>query len=139
MVYAGFGFFVAPGLVRSRVIAAASAYTGRPVSLGEVSTNSFTLSLTLRDLVLPDRNGERLFACDTLYVNFQASSLVRRAYTFAALRIAGPYLRTLVRADGTVNLQDVIPAADSGAGADSAPPIPVIIFRLGIARICASP
>jgi len=135
VLYGGFGFLIAPGLVRTRLVKTASASTHRRISLGKVSVNPFVLSVTLRDFVIADRNGERLFSCDTLYVNFQLSSVVRRAYTFAEVRLAAPYLRTLVRADGTVNLQDVIPqTAARDSNAPAARPIPVLLFHIDIAR-----
>src|SRR5262245_53872793 len=68
--YGVFGFFFAPGLLRVRLIEAASAATGSRVVLGRVSVNPFMLSLTLRNFLLPDKNGERIIAFDTLYLNF---------------------------------------------------------------------
>ncbi|MGH7495800.1 MAG: DUF748 domain-containing protein [bacterium] len=109
-LYALIGFFLLPRLLRSKLVETISAYTRRPVELGKVSTNPFALSLTLRDFTLTDRDDERLVAFEELYVNFEASSLFRGGYAFSSLRLLSPYLRFLNRADGSMNLQDVMPA-----------------------------
>ncbi len=133
LAYGVFGFFVAPGIVRDKLVENLSAYTGSKVTVGRVSVNPFMLSVTLRNFLLPDRQGERLFSFDTLYVNFQLSSVVRGALTFGDLRLVAPYLRTLVRADGSVNLQDVLPAdsAVDSAAADE-PPTPILAFHVAV-------
>ena len=131
--YGVFGFFIAPGIVRDQLIANASAITGSQVTVGRVSVNPFMLSVTIRNFLLPDRQGERLFSFDTLYLNFQLSTVVRGAWTFGDLRLVAPYARALVREDGSVNIQDVLPAdtAPATAGADE-PPTPLLAFRVAV-------
>ena len=130
-VYALLGFFALPKLVKSQLVEKVSQATGRPVTVGKVSTNPFALSLTIRDFVLPDRDGERLLAFGRLYVNFEVSSLWRWAYSFSELSLTAPYLRTLVRQDGSVNFEDAMPAEEPGAPASNEPPLPVLIELLG--------
>jgi Domain of Unknown Function (DUF748) len=113
ILYALFGFFALPRLLKPKLVEAISAYTGRPVALGEISTNPFALSATLRNLVLTDRNEERLLAFEALYINFEVSSLFRGGYAFSEIRLRTPYLRFLNRADGSSNFQDVMPATDT--------------------------
>ena len=131
--YGVFGFFVAPGIVRDQLIANASAITGSKVTVGRVSVNPFMLSVTIRNFLLPDRQGERLFSFDTLYLNFQLSTVVRGAWTFGDLRLVAPYARALVREDGSVNLKDVLPADTAPPTATSdEPPTPLLAFRVAV-------
>ena len=131
--YGVFGFFFAPGIVREQLIASVSAITGSKVTVGRVSVNPFMLSVTIRNFLLPDRQGERLFSFDTLYLNVQLSTVVRGALTFADLRLVAPYARALVREDGSMNLQDVLPAdtAPAAAAADE-PPTPLLAFHVAV-------
>jgi hypothetical protein len=117
ILYALFGFFALPRLLQPKLVEAISEYTGRPVTLGEISTNPFALSTTLRNFILTDRNEERLLAFDELYINFEASSLFRGGYAFSEIRLLSPYLRFLNRADGSSNFQDVMPAITDTATA----------------------
>lgn len=111
ILYAVFGFFMLPRWLHSEIGEAVSRYTGRAAALGKVSANPFALSVTLRDFTLADRNHERLLAFEELYINFEISSLWRGGYAFSGIRLLSPYLRFLNRADGSMNLQDVLPAA----------------------------
>lgn len=111
-LYALFGFFALPRLLKPKLVEAISEYTGRPVTLGKVSANPFALSATLRDFNLADRDEERLIAFDELYINFEVSSLFRGGYVFSEIRVSSPYLRFLNRADGSVNFEDIMPAED---------------------------
>lgn len=129
-LYAALGFFALPKLLKSKLIATIAEQTGRTPALGEVKTNPFALSATLRDFALPDRNGERLLAFDELYINFETSSLWHRAYTFSELRLVAPYVRALVRDDGSMNFQDVTPAQEAPADTTNEPLTPLIIEHL---------
>lgn len=111
-LYALFGFFALPRLLKPKLVEAISGYTGRPVTLGKVSANPFALSATLRDFNLADRDEERLIAFNKLYINFEVSSLFRGGYVFSEIRVSSPYLRFLNRADGSVNFEDIMPAED---------------------------
>ncbi len=111
-LYALFGFFALPRLLKPKLVEAISEYTGRPVTLGKVSANPFALSATLQDFSLADRDEERLIAFKELYINFEVSSLFRGGYTFSEIRLSSPYLRFLNRADGSANFEDIMPAED---------------------------
>jgi hypothetical protein len=123
--YALFGFFILPGIVKSNLIEAVSQATGQTPEVGDVSTNPFALSLTVRDFSLPDRSGERLVSFHELYVNFELISVFTQAYTFSEISIELPYIRSLVRRDGSVNLMDVMLAGGADSASLNEPPVPV--------------
>ncbi|MCG3119144.1 MAG: hypothetical protein ALAOOOJD_01475 [bacterium] len=130
LLYAALGFWALPKLLQSKLVATIFQETGRTVTLGAVSTNPFALSVTLRDFMLPDRDGERLLTFAELYVNFEISSLWHQAYTFSEFRLVAPYVRALVREDGSVNFQDITPTSEETASTPDEPPTPVMIAHL---------
>jgi len=91
LLYALAGFFLAPWLI-GRTAAKTFSETGRSLELGAVRVNPFALSIALRDLDLRDTDGEAILALDSAYLNFQLSSLFRRAWTFREFRIDGPFV-----------------------------------------------
>ena len=134
-VYAVLGFWVAPGIVKSRTVEALSERTGRQIALQDVSVNPFALSVTFQGFVVSDRDGELVLSFDELYVNYEIISLITGAQTFSEISILNPHLRALVRADGSMNLADVMPAApaaDSTAGKTPAEeePLALVIDHL---------
>ncbi len=130
VVYAVLGFWVAPGIVKSRTVEALSERTGRQITLQDVSVNPFALSVTFRGFLVSDRDGELVLSFDELYVNYEIISLLTGVQTFSEISIVNPHIRALVRVDGSMNLADVMPAtptADSTAGAAPAEEEPVAL------------
>ena len=129
-LYAIFGFLVLPGIVKSKIIESVTETTGRAPVVGDVSTNPFALSLSIRDFSLPDRFGEALISFRELYVNFEAVSLFTQVYTFSEISIQFPSIRSLVRADGSVNLMDVMPPQSEDSIATDEPTVQVLVDNL---------
>ncbi len=130
VVYAVIGFWVAPGIVKSRTLEALSERTGRQITLQEVSVNPFALSVTFRGFAVSDRDGEPLLSFDELYVNYQIISLITGAQTFSEISILNPHIRALVRVDGSMNFADVMPATaavDTVAGSARAADEPMVV------------
>ncbi|HEY7671528.1 MAG TPA: hypothetical protein VIC71_04865, partial [Gammaproteobacteria bacterium] len=82
-LYTVLGFFVAPRIVRSTLPDYLGAMLGREIVIERVRINPYVLSADLRGLRLLDEPGEPALGVDELYVNFQLSSVFRRAWTFA--------------------------------------------------------
>jgi len=114
-LYALAGFYGVPRLVRSQVTDLFAQEYGRTADLGEVRFNPFTFEFEARDFSLPDADGVRMLGFDRFYVNFEASSLWHRAWTFAEIDLDAPYARVVQRADGAINLLDLAPAGDEAA------------------------
>lgn len=64
--------------------------TGHHLVLDRPQFNPLTLELTVRNLRLTEPDGQLLAGFKELYVDFEASSLVRFAWIFERIRLAGP-------------------------------------------------
>ncbi len=108
-LYAGFGFQLAPKIVRSQAIKFVHKTYGRELKIGQVRVQPFKLQLEVNDLAFPDADGRPMLSLRRLFVDFEVSSLWHRAYVFKSLAIEGPGVHTVVRPDGVVNLSDLSP------------------------------
>jgi uncharacterized protein involved in outer membrane biogenesis len=106
-LYAAAGFFGVPWLVRTQVLSFVSEHYHRQATLGEVRFNPFTFSLEARDFAMPDADAQRLLGFGRLHVKVSVASVWRAAPSFALIEIEQPYVRTLIRKDGAVNLADL--------------------------------
>jgi hypothetical protein len=102
----------------------------------QVRFNPFALSLTLRGFELADLGGERFIGFEELYVNFQLSSMFRRAFTFAEISLTAPDGLMKVLPDGSLNFSDLISKLNQSepSQAQSSELPSVQIFELRIER-----
>ena len=105
--YAAAGFFGVPWLVRSQVLSFVSEHYGREASLGEVHFNPFTFSLDVRDFAMPDVDAQRMLGFGRLRIDMSVATAWRLAPSFTVIEVERPYVRTLIRKDGAVNLADL--------------------------------
>lgn len=106
-LYALAGFLWVPRLVESAVHETFERDYGRSVEFARPSFNPFTFEFEARAFSLPDSDGARLLGFERLYLNFELSSLFRRAWTFSEIAVEQPYLRLVQRADGSINLAEL--------------------------------
>ncbi|MBT8051491.1 MAG: DUF748 domain-containing protein [Gammaproteobacteria bacterium] len=92
VAYTLLGFFLVPVLISHYAEKAIEETTGRDAQIADVRFNPYVLSIDVSGFELSDRDGERLVGFDRLFVNFQASSLFRWAWTFREILIDSPYL-----------------------------------------------
>jgi len=121
-LYALLGFKVAPGFVRNKAFEYVRAEYGRELTLGEIRIHPFKLQFEARDIAFPDADGERMLGLARLFVDFEVSSLWKRAFYFSEVDLESPYVRALIRPDGAMNLADLAPRTSPEAGEDGAPP-----------------
>lgn len=136
LLYTMSGFLIAPTIVRSKLISGLTETFGRNIVIEQVRINPFALSLTVGNFDMSELNGERFLHFDELYVNFQFSSVFRRAFTFAQIRLVEPDGKVQFLPDGEFNFSDLIAslgASDSSTEQRGSLP-PVIISRLQIER-----
>jgi len=135
VLYTVAGFWLVPRMVRSNLLGFISDNYARTATLSEVTFNPFNLELEMRGFEMPDADGARLLAFDRLLLNFDISSVWRVGASFAAVELDQPFVRVLLRQDGTLNLSDLAKLKDA------APPDPqveqetprVFIDRLSVA------
>jgi outer membrane protein OmpA-like peptidoglycan-associated protein len=130
------GFVVAPAMIKSKAPAIIAEQLGRKATVEQVRLNPFALSLTLRGFELADLGGERFIGFEELYVNFQLSSIFRRALTFAAISLTAPDGLVKVLPDGSLNFSDLVTRLNQSepSQAQSSELPPLQIFRLSIER-----
>jgi uncharacterized protein involved in outer membrane biogenesis len=108
-VFALLGFLIVPVVARSKLEALGTRELGRPVTIGRLEFNPFTLHARLSDFALADREPQRTLArFDALDLDFSIASLWKRAAVFDAVRLAHPQVELTRNADGRYNIQDLI-------------------------------
>jgi hypothetical protein len=115
-LYALVGFFVVPRVVRGQLPDALAAQK-IAASVGEVRFNPFLFKLDAQDLRLATTDGRPLASVGALVVDFELSSLFRRAWTFKTIRLDALDLTVAIAKDGAVNWA----AIGSGAPPDREP------------------
>lgn len=135
-LYAIFGFLIAPSIVKSSLISNIADQLGRKATVEEIKINPFVLSATLRGFEMREPDGERFLGFEELYVNFQLSSLFRRAYTFDTVRLTAPDGQVKVLPDGHLNFSDLLASTDQPQPTpdqnNELPP--VLVFHLQIVQ-----
>jgi len=133
LAYALAGFLWLPRLVHASVLETIEREYGRKATLERPTFNPFTFEFEARAFSLPDTDGERLLGFERLYVDFDSSSLWRRAWSFGAIELDRPYLRVVQQADGTLNLAQ-LRTGEPGAAAGGPAAVPALVIdRLAIA------
>ena len=133
VLYTVLGFFVAPRIVRATLPDYLGELLDRGVAVERVRVNPYVLSVELSGLRLVDEPGEPALGIDALYVNFQLSSVFRRAWTFADVSLIVPYFEFIRYADGTQSFARLRAPASAEATAAAAPPR-LIVHRLTVER-----
>ena len=133
VLFSLFGFFGLPLIIKGQAEKRLSAALHRPVSIGRVRVNPYSLSLTLERFVIRERTGpEEFVGWDRLYVNFEFLSLFTKEWRFAAIELNGPHARVVVNPDGSLNFSDLL--ADTAPAKKNEPPAapskPIHIQRL---------
>jgi len=108
-LYAGLGFWVAPKVIRSQVVEQVAEKYHRTAAIGEVKLNPFTFRLEAHDFRLPDADGKPMIGFDALTVDFSPASIWRGGLAFNEISVTAPKVRLVRRADGRLNVQDLIP------------------------------
>jgi len=104
LLYTLLGFFAAPWLVRQQLPQLVERQSGATASLGAVRINPFLLRLEAEDLALAEGKNEPAIRVGRLLVDFEASSLLRWAWTFREIRIERPVIHAELGADEQLNL-----------------------------------
>ena len=108
--YSLIGFFLLPPIIKWQMLKRLPAITKRQAVVQQVKVNPWTLSLTVRGLALSEPDGRPFTSWDELYVNFQASSLFRWAWTFKEIRLVKPFGEVMLLKDGRLNFANMLEA-----------------------------
>ena len=125
ILYALFGFLLAPWLVQRYVKNFAVEKLKRNVSITEVRINPFLFTFEAKGFELREANNRPIFGFGRLFVDFELSSLFRWAWTFADIRIERPSLNLEIQQNGRLNfadLADSLPPSKSSSNKAHSPP-----------------
>jgi uncharacterized protein involved in outer membrane biogenesis len=126
LIYTLVGFFLVPRLIVTYVPRYAEEQLKRRAEIGEVRLNPLLFKLEIKHFRLQEADGRPLLGFDRLFVDFEASSLFRAAWTFAEIQLEAPRLDVVLTRDGRLNLAELLDALPKGepdpAPAPTAPP-----------------
>jgi uncharacterized protein involved in outer membrane biogenesis len=108
LCYTLFGFLILPSLVRAVAVKRLARQMEREVSIRQVRINPLILSVTVRGLMIRDKDNTPLVTWDEFYANFQLSSLFRWAWTFDEIRLGTPRVEISLDANGRLNFADLL-------------------------------
>ncbi|WP_243039834.1 DUF748 domain-containing protein [Dyella sedimenti] len=109
VVFGLLGFLAAPSIIRGQIEKRASAALARPVTLGAVHLNPYTLRLQLDRLHIADRDGKSPFVdIDQAVINTSWSSVFRLAPVLDQLSLQRPRIHIVRTGDQRFNFSDII-------------------------------
>jgi hypothetical protein len=132
VLYAVAGFIIAPKIVRSALLEDIPQTLGVKAAVGDIHINPFLLQAEIKDFALFG-DGGKLLGFERLFIDFEFSSLWRRAYSFANIDIAAPYVNATVGRDGTLNLLKLRPKSkplQTRAAHGTLPPVRVDSLKI---------
>jgi hypothetical protein len=106
--YAALGFWLVPLGIKHQLPKFGQAELARQASVGDVTFNPFNLRLVMADLRLAEADGAPLFAIGNLAVQLEWRSAVRRAWSFAEIRVTAPSANLVIAPDGKFNLAELL-------------------------------
>src|SRR5205085_2850811 len=106
LFYTIVGFLILPPIIRSVAVKQLAKQFDREVSIQKVKLNPYTLSVTIRGLLVKDHDGQPFLSWDEVYVNFQISSLLGKTWRFQEISTTKPFIRALMNKDYTFNFSD---------------------------------
>src|SRR5712671_4631429 len=106
--YTILGFFILPPIIRAVAVKQLSGQLDREVSIRKVKLNPYALSVTVRGLLIKDKDQQPLVSWDEVYVNLQLSSFFGHPWVFKEISITNPYVRVQINKDYTLNFSDLI-------------------------------
>lgn len=124
-LFAWFGFEPLLKWAAPKYIADKSQHS---LSLQAATFDPLRLSIDLKGLKLAEPDGKPLLAFDELFVDFEAASLFKWAYTFDNIRLVAPKARVELRADGSLNWAALIEALKS-EDEEEDQPLPRLLIR----------
>ncbi len=108
LLYALAGFVAAPWLVRQQLPKLVEQHLGARATVGDVRINPFLFSVEVNDLAIAENSGLPVLQAGRLFVDFETSSLLRRAWTFREIRIERPLINVDLDAGGNLNIMRLI-------------------------------
>jgi len=139
LFYTVVGFLILPPIIRTVAVKQLSRQLDREVSIQKVEINPFALSTTVRGLLIKDKDGQPFISWDRVYVNFQLSSFLGKAWVFKEISTTKPYVRVQMNKDYTFNFSDLIEKFSTNApGTAPKPPARPLVLHIGRLHIAGA-
>lgn len=107
LLYILFGFIGAPFIIRNVLENKVADAIDRQVTVESVRVNPLTLSLTLRNLSVREKDGAPFVNSDEVYANLQTSSLLKWALVLKSVRLVNPDIHLVRSGETTFNFSDI--------------------------------
>jgi hypothetical protein len=126
VLYALFGFLLAPWLVRHQWPVLLEKQLGAKGALSEVRINPFLLTFEAKGLDIAEKNGPPALQAGRVFIDLETSSLFRWAWTFREIRIERLAINADLDAQSSLNLARLFtpkpePADNAAAGSKEEP------------------
>ncbi|MFD0669625.1 DUF748 domain-containing protein [Ramlibacter sp. MAHUQ-53] len=131
-LHAGFAYLAFEPLVRASLPRLAQEKLASRAEVGRVALDPWRLRLTVEGLRLTRPDGGPLAGFDRLEADFQADSLLRWAWHFREIRLAGPRVHLETDGEGRLNWAGLLAAL---AGDGPPPPPATTLPRLRVDRL----
>jgi len=130
-LFAWFGFEPLVKWAAPKYIADKSKHS---LAIAEARFDPLALSVSVKGLKLAEPNGKPLLAFDELFVDFEAASLFKWAWTFDSVRLTAPHARVELLADGRLNWSALIEALKDKEEEPDKPLPRLLIHRIVLER-----
>jgi hypothetical protein len=133
LCYTLVGFFILPPIIRVIAVKQLAKQLGREVSIQKVKLNPYVFSVTVRGLLIKDKDGEPFVSWDEVYVNLQLASFFGHPWVFREISTSRPFVRVQVNKDYSLNFSDLLAqVATNAAPRTPAKPLALRIDRLQV-------
>ncbi len=125
LLFGWFGFEPLAKWLAPKIVADKSQHQ---LSLAMAKFDPLALSVQVKGLALKESDGKPLLAFDELFVDFEAASLFKWAYTFQDIRLVAPHAHVALLANGQLNWTALIEAFKSEED-EPDKPLPRLLVR----------
>lgn len=132
LLYLLLGFQALPALGERYLPRYAAEQLQRKASVGEIRVNPLLFTVEINDFRLAEQDDAPIIGFKRLLVDFELSSLLRWAWTFANITLDGLDLRAEIRPDGRLNLLDLLDLLRKPDSEDKDGPPPRMLLQHAI-------
>jgi Domain of Unknown Function (DUF748) len=132
VLYAILGFLVAPAVIKAQMLKRLPVILKRPVTVEQVAVNPFTLSLTITNFAVNEKDGSPFAGWDQVYAQLSYSSFFQHGWTVKEISLTHPFAHISRARDGKLNFDDILAALASQSPSTNTPatksPMPLVII-----------
>lgn len=125
--YTVFGFVILPLIVKAVAVKQLAKEFGREVSIQSLRINPYTLTATVRGLLIKDKDDTPFLSWEEFHANLQLVSFFGHAWVFKEIRLTQPFARVQFNKDRTLNFSDLLAKSSSPAADPTKPKKPLIL------------